>query len=230
MTDEIRNELQQVSVSYPEENLQQTYYILLKPKIREAMADNLTRFLRPLCMAGESLTDDEKARLIYEMLSESLVYDDADHSKGDDRLRYTYAGGITSGKAVCMGIAEMYTLMGTALGLRVQTVIGYGGDPVRKGGLHAWNLVWLKDGDVMRPYHIDLTWDLAAHAKIRGFRYYLKSDAYMEKNNHTWLKERYPSCPEDRSPAQIPKIRPAAIRFLCQRFDNMRHSLALVKE
>lgn len=227
MTDHVTEELRQVSTSYPADNLRQTYYLLLDPREREELADRLTRFVRPLRMVCQHLTEDETARLLYETLSECLCYDDSPLSEGDGFLRFTYAGGIATGRAVCMGIAELYTLLGTALGLRVETVIGYGGDPARKGGLHAWNILWLQDGDTVSPYHMDLTWDLAAYAKVRGFRYYLKSDAYMERHDHQWLKDRYPRCPRSRSVFRIPVIPAAARDRLCEEFKKMRRIPAL---
>jgi len=223
MTDEVRQELEGVDLNYPDYHLNRTYYHLLSHQTREELADKLLRFLRPLRLSGNDLTGDEKARLLYEVLSKCLRYDHTDYPENEGELRYTYAGGILSGKAVCMGIAELYTLLGTSLGLRVQTVIGYGGDPKNEGGLHAWNIVWLKDGRGQEtPYHIDLTWDLESHASLRGFKFYLKGDAYMEQNDHTWLKENYPACPRNRDLKDIPKIPAAAVELVSSWFRAMR--------
>ena len=222
MNETIKEKLLQVSDDYTQYHLRRTFYDTLTPRERDKLADDLLRFLNPIVMAGALLTEDEKVRMLYETLSRCLRYDHSDDTADTSRLRYTYAGGIANGKAVCMGIAELYTLLGNALGLEVQTVIGYGGDPAHKGGLHAWNLVWLRDGSRRIPYHIDLTWDLADNAAIRGFRYYLKSDAFMRDHDHTWLEDRYPPCPENRSGKQIPKIPPAAIQFLSEQFRTLQ--------
>lgn len=228
MTEKVRRELLDIPVSYPAYSLRETFYHLLAPEEREVMADRLLHFVRPLRMACENLTEDQMARLLYETLSASLIYDDTPYPSGEGLLRYTYAGGISTGRAVCMGIAELYTLLGTALGLKVRTIIGYADDPDGEGGLHAWNQVQLKDRDGQyKSYHLDLTWDLGEHEWRRGFCYYLKSDAYMEAHHHIWLKERYWPCPSDRPCSQIPGIRPAAVRLLCRQFKNMRQDLAL---
>ena len=107
----------------------------------------------------------------------------------------------------------------------MQTVIGYGGDPKHSGGLHAWNILWLKDGRGAEvPYHIDLTWDLDSHASIRGFQYYLKGDDYMLSHDHTWLREQYPACPRNRDGKDIPKIPAAAVAHLSRQFRDMQFS------
>lgn len=226
MTDQVKQELIQIPASYVADHLNHTFYVLLGDRERKDLTDALVHFVRPLRMACVHITEDEIIRLLYETLSDCLRYDNRSYPDDDGLLRFTYAGGIFTGAAVCMGVAELCTLLGTALGLRVQTIIGYAGDPADSGGLHAWNLVWLKEGGREIPYHFDLTWDLAQYTKHRGFRYYLKSDAYMEEHQHQWLRERYPNCPRNRSSAMIPKIPVAAKRQLCKQFENMRRSLA----
>ena len=222
MTEAIRNELESVPFCYPRESLRRTYHYMLSSQEQTNLPRELVSCLGPLIRAGQAMSKDQKARLLYEVLSRYLTYDDTDYASGEGLRRYTYAGGLTTGRAVCMGIAELYTLLGTAFGLRVQTVIGYGGDPVHHGGLHAWNIVWLPDAaqkDV--PYHIDLTWDLSSSVRLRGYEYYLKSDEYMKTHDHTWLQERYPRCPHNRSRSQIPHIPRKAVNLVLQRLQMM---------
>ncbi len=219
MNEKVRKELEEIPLSYPEDHLSDTYYCLLSPQCRDQVAQHLLRFIKPLYQI-KKLSEDEKARIIYETISRCMVYD---HS-GKGMERYTYMGGLIHCKAVCMGIAELFTLLGSALGLKVITVIGYGGDPARSGGLHAWNQVWIDS----IPYHVDLTWDLSDNYHARGgyFKFYLKSDDYMENHDHQWLRERYVKCPRDKPEFEIPRINPDAIQLLCQKFQQMRRSLA----
>lgn len=226
MTDEIRQELMDVPRNYAAQHLQQSYHLLLDPKTRSLVANHLVRFMKPICQAAPCFTEDEKVRLIYEVLSKCLAYDHTEYPEGKGDMRYSYLGCISSGKAVCMGIAELFTMLGSAMGLKVRTVIGYGGDPAHEGGLHAWNQIWIND----IPYWVDLTWDLSDNVTLRGgrFKFYLKSDAYMERNDHTWMKEQYASCSRDKPASEIPKIPKAAVALLCEEFKKMRRSLAAV--
>ena len=225
MTDEVRQELESIPLSYTDYHLTKTAHNLLTSKEQRELPAELANCMAPFIEVGKSMTPDQKAKLLYDVLSRSLVYDRTAYPPGEGMRRYTYAGGLTSGKAVCMGIAELYTMLGTAFGLRVQTIIGYGGDPVHKGGLHAWNLVWLPGSNSREiPYHIDLTWDLAPYSSLTGYRYFLKSDAYMQSNDHTWLPERYPRCPESRTADQIPRIPGGAVDMVIRSLATLRRS------
>ena len=220
--DRIRKELAEVPLSYPADHLHNSYYFLLNKASQEEITQDLTRFVSVLRQSLTGVSPNRKLRILYEVLSQSLTYDDAEYPEGRGALRFSCIGGIRSGKAVCMGIAEMLTLLASALDLRIQTVIGYGGDPVHNGGLHAWNIVWLPENGVEVPYHVDLTWDLSEYVGARGYRFYLKSDDYMRKHDHYWLPERYPRCPRDGCLRQIPHIQPEAIRLICRRLETLR--------
>ncbi len=222
MTTALREHLEEVPIQYPKTHLRETFYITLEPEVRLQLTALLPKLLTQLYKAGRHMGEDTKVRLIYESLSRLMVYDHTEYPENKGMLRYTYAGGITTGKAVCMGVAELFTMVASAMALPVETVVGYGGDPARSGGLHAWNIVWLHD----IPYHVDLTWDLSDNVRIRGgFKYYLKSDAYMAANDHTWLPERYPHCPRCMPEREIPKIPPQAVALLCAEFENIRRAI-----
>lgn len=227
MTEEIREKLLEYPINYVAKHKTTTFYITLDPDLRESIADQLIEFMRPLLASSNDLTEGEKVRVIYETLSKSIDYDHTKYKEGQGVHRYTYAGSIISGKAVCFGIAQLFEILCSALGLQVETVIGYGGDPARDGGKHAWNIVWV-DGI---PYHVDLTWDLRKNVSIRGyFKYYLKSDAFMKANDHQWLEERHPACNRDMPRTGISKIPPAAVHHLCHKFKTMRRNLTAVVE
>ena len=73
---------------------------------------------------------------------------------------------------------------------------------------------------------MDLTWDLIEFSRNRGFMYFLKSDEYMQKNNHQWLPERYPPCVHNREPAQIAHIPHEVVDWVCRRYKLMVNRLA----
>lgn len=219
MTDEIRKRLEAYPENWPASHLKETFYITMDPVLRFQLEKHLTRLLEQLHMAGIRMREPETVRLIYEALSRLMSYDHTEYPEGEGDLRYSYAGGITSGKAVCMGVAEMFTMVACAMGLRAQTVIGWGGDPAKDGGEHAWNIVWVNG----TPYHVDLTWDLSEYATARGgFKYYLKSDDYMRRHDHDWLPERCIPCPRSMPEWEIPRVNPEAVSFLCSRFEILR--------
>lgn len=220
--DKIREELSMIPVSYTTDHLRNSYYTLLDQSDQNQLFQDLFQFVDFLKKALEKVSPDRRLRLLYEALSQSLTYDDTEYPTDQGNLRFSYIGGLRCGRAVCMGIAELLTLLGGALDLKIQTVIGYGGDPVHDGGLHAWNIVWLPEGATEVPYHLDLTWDLGKYARFTGYRYYLKSDAYMRSHDHYWLPERYPRCHRDCGQRQIPRIHPEAVRTLCRGFETLR--------
>lgn len=214
MTEAVRKKLENIPANYADTHLRHGYQKLLTSYEQHELPADLARCLGSIIRASNALSLDQRARLLYEALSRLLVYDTG---ASEGQRRFSYISCLREGKSVCMGISELYTLLGTAFGLKVQTIIGYAGDLEHDdGGLHAWNLVWLSDDDA--PYHIDLTWDLDHQ---NAFKYYLKSDAFFEKT-HTWLKNRYPSCPEDREAEKIPKIPQEAVDLVCRRLKQLR--------
>ncbi len=230
MDKEIQKVLDDYSESYVSNRLTNTFYNRLTPEERDELVEKFMFFLKPIIDESNKdvFTDIKKALLIYEVISNCVTYNYADKIPGKDDMRDTYVAGLATGKAICMGIAEIYTLLCSKAGVKVDTVVGYGGDPKNKGGAHAWNIVWLKDGEKLVPYHVDLTWDLLPYISDSGnFRYFLKSDDYMRAHNHEWKSKRYAHCPGDRK--DIPKIKPEAINYLCDRFLTARNSLKIIK-
>lgn len=219
--DENHKMLADMSVSYAADHLKSYYHSYLNGEEQTALTEELFRLARVLRRATRGLEPAKKVRLLYEVLSKSLTYDSATYAPGEGRGRFSYIGGLRSGKCVCMGISELFTLLAGILDLKAETVIGCVCKEVGRGGLHAWNMVWLPENGTDVPYHLDLTWDLDKYA-ANGFRYYLKSDDYMREQKRLWLPERYPRCPVDCDPRQIPEIDSEAVRLLCGRLEKLR--------
>lgn len=104
-------------------------------------------------------TDLEKCRAIYIWLTDNIRYDDYGYNTGN----YSDAepeSALNSRKVVCAGFANLFTALGLAMGLKVETVSGYAkgyghtdGDVFNESN-HAWNRVLL-DGTWK---YFDATW------------------------------------------------------------------------
>ena len=187
MGEPIYKRMKDYSTDYALDRLKNTTNSLSRSEF-ERIRNNLCYFTSSIPLRWSS---ELKLRLIYNVITKLVSYDKK------TKRRYTYVG-CFEGNAVCMGVAELMTLLLRALRIKCMTVIGFAGD-YKTGeeddddthGPHAWNIVWLEDeNNKLVPYHIDATWDLQRNT----FNYYLKNDDYMRKTNHHWLAERYPEC------------------------------------
>ncbi len=188
MSDILRNRMVAYPIEYATDHLKESTFNLSDEE-RTSIRDNLCFFVRSIPSSWDS---ELKLRLIYNVVTRLVTYD---RNSPD---RYSYVGCL-EGKAVCMGVAELITLLCKALKIKCMTIIGFGGNYVTgqekdddTHGPHAWNIVWIEDEErqALVPYHIDATWDL----KKNDFQFYLKDDDYMKKTGHLWLPERYPEC------------------------------------
>lgn len=241
MTQKVRDILNAYPRDYVQKQLERTYNKYLRSGKDEQFKEKMMFFLKPILENAKRLSDIEKAQLIYSVISRCVIYNSTDKDKFYDDLRGSYVGCIAYGSGICMGISELYTILCSAIGLKVVTVVAYAGDLIheddpndtqeekdKRGVAHAWNIIWLQNNGVLTPYHVDLTWDLA-HFKTSNekFRYFLKSDDYMREHNHEWKVKRYPRCPENRT--DFPRILPSAIDFMCDRFEQTQNSLSSIK-
>ena len=158
-------------------------------------------------MIPDNLPDTVRATLLYDALRSYITYD-----HDENAARYTYPAALFKGRAVCMGIADLYSILCQRLALDCRVIVGYaGGQKPGGGGLHAWDLVRVTaDDGTPHWYHIDPTWDLGTGAR----RYFLKSDAYMRLHDHYWRQSEYPLCP--RSAERVPVIPEKAVHLTCQ--------------
>lgn len=91
-------------------------------------------------------TDLQKARAIYDWLTENISYDDRGYNSG--QYSPTDANSVLkNGVAVCDGFASLFVALGQEMGLEVEKVIGYakgyGYRPGQRfsGTDHAWNRI-----------------------------------------------------------------------------------------
>ena len=219
MTKPIQEILESYPESYASDNLRRNYKKYLSSEEGKKIAAELLHFLRPYIKNRDKLSDIEKAQLLYTTIIKSITYNKNENNNTYNDMRYSYVGCIAYKKAVCMGIAELYTLLGSALGLKIITVIGYGHSEA-----HAWNIVWLNNNGKLTPYHLDATWDLGKFGtRADKFDYFLKSDTYMRNHSHSWISERYRVCPSDRK--TFPKIPHQIIDVTCIYFNQMQKKL-----
>lgn len=159
------------------------------------------------------LSEYEKVLLLYEVITRTVQYDESD---AKDPLSYTAVGPLLRQTGVCIGIAELFTLVCSCLGIRCLTVIGYATCYTEQGG-HAWNMVQLPAHGERPFYHLDPTWDLGVRRS--QWNYFLLTDNEILCRDHAWLKERYPSC---STPAphgwRIQELNHQGVKMLCQFF------------
>ena len=211
MTDTINKRMKAYPMEYALNNLKDSTSSLSNEDFRK-IRDNLCFFT---CSIPSSWSSELKLRLVYNVITKLVTYDRNNPS------RYSYVGCL-EGKAVCMGVAELITLLCRALRIKCMTVIGFGGD-YKTGeeqddathGPHAWNIVWIEDENThtLVPYHLDATWDLQKDS----FRFYLKNDDYMKKTGHFWLADRYPKC-QATITIDPSKINKKVVDIACQIF------------
>lgn len=102
---------------------------------------------------------------------------------------------LYGGGGVCDAKSKLFYRLAKEAGLKVIFITGY----VNGNTLHAWNMVKV-DGNW---YHLDNTWNRATRIGMteneyfNSRDYYLKSDATMRKEYHTWKAGKYPKADFD---------------------------------
>ena len=99
---------------------------------------------------------------IYDYITENVVYDYDGLDAGDLHV-YTAYKGLIEGKAVCMGIANLFYRLAMEMGIDARMI-----HSIEREN-HAWNIVEL-DG---LYYNLDATWDLEANPET--YNYFLLS-------------------------------------------------------
>ncbi len=150
----------------------------------------------------------QKLQLLFEVFARQIKYADDWHS---DKTRFTWYSALVAKTAVCEGIAELFWLLCQSQGIPCRIIHGVGGDG-NEEELHAWNMVQLEN----RWYHLDVTWSLGD--RLRPYKYFLKSDAFMKANGHDWLPGLFPQAPTSE-PEPVP-FRQAGIQFACGIWDK----------
>ena len=97
----------------------------------------------------DKVTDDEKARAIYQWVAQNIHYDYekyAKHQKSDYNNDYGAITTLQTQKGVCYDYATLTAALGRAAGLQVKVIKGQG---ISQGfqGLHAWNEIYISEDD-----------------------------------------------------------------------------------
>lgn len=217
MWNKAHRELTTMSKRYAVRHMMRTSGTLRKlPKNLQDKVDTvLIRFVKVIPPA---ISIEKKVALIYHVLTSQITYD----KKGmhESKIPYTFIGALCGRKAVCMGIAELFTYLCTLIGIKAITVIGYYAASAEdnNAGLHAWNMVKLSDG---RYYHLDATGDLHKPDPDWEPRWFLKSDEEMY--GHYWIPEDYPKARKDYY-GNI-EINQKGVDLLCQHWTRLTAQL-----
>ena len=118
----------------------------------------------------DTMTDREKARVLFSWMAANTVYDNA-----FENMSYTGYGQIVNGKAVCQGYTATYDLLCKLFGIEVQGISGMAKTA------HIWTKAYL-DGEWV---HIDTTYGDAYRSDIADYDYFAASSAFMKKTR-TW--------------------------------------------
>lgn len=169
---EIQKQLATVYDDYRSQHMKNTVDALDKyPGGREKVAKGLRKLIDAFPKNLDTLS---KATLLYDVLTGEIVYNHA--QLNTHKTPYTFLDGLFRNQGVCMGIAELYTVLATGLGLECMHVVGYADDTVAAGGgLHAWNMLLLDD---KKWYFLDPTFDLHQSPGPRR-NWFLKSQDEM---------------------------------------------------
>lgn len=109
-------------------------------------------------------TETEKIRRVHDYFCENIIYDSESQTNISlNRLvaAHSIIGVFAKQRAVCEGISKAFKLVLNTADVKCIVVDGLGDSEEaggNKNGRHAWNIVRI-DG---KPYHMDLTWDLAS--------------------------------------------------------------------
>lgn len=118
----------------------------------------------------ELLTEYERVRAAHDLLCELTEYDYEYFNGGRDEA-HRILGFFIRQKVVCDGYANVYQWMLEYIGIKSYVVVGYAQEA------HAWNKVLLEEV----WYNVDVCW---ADTVSNQEKYFLKSDAWFEANDH----------------------------------------------
>ncbi len=108
----------------------------------------------------ENSTPYQKSGVIYDYITDNVVYDYDTLEDDSYTLKYTAYAALINGTSVCQGYATLYYRLARECGLETRVITGKS-----FGENHAWNIV--KMGDYY--YYLDSTWD----AGETEYEYYL---------------------------------------------------------
>ncbi len=135
------------------------------------LAAQIDRVIEGFGFTAQS-TDYEKAKAIYDFITDNVSYDNENLEDESYLLKYSAYAALMHKKAVCVGYATLFYRMAKQVGLDVRVIAGFGGQIDGENELtenHTWNIV--KIGG-RYYYYVDSTWD----ADKDGCAYFLKGE------------------------------------------------------
>lgn len=126
-----------------------TYYTTAEQE--EEVATEIKSVVKSLDIS--KVGDYEKAKSIYDYITENIYYDDEGLNNGDINV-FTAYGAITNHRAVCQGYALLLYRMMLEQGIDCRVVAADNGISSTEMG-HAWNLVMMNG----KYYYADPTWE-----------------------------------------------------------------------
>ena len=106
-------------------------------------------------VGNDSLTDAEKACLIHDRLIDNCEY--AYEYDYKTELVHEAYGALVAGRCVCDGYSHAYMYLCRRAGVECFYQDAFPEGLVDVG--HAWNVVYITEDGVRRPYYVDSTWD-----------------------------------------------------------------------
>lgn len=113
-------------------------------------------------------TQEEKIRLIHDLVTEKVTYNDAIYDPDfDEDIEYSQSSYsvFCMDKTVCAGYAQAFAMMCNSAGIDSYAVTSK---------THEWNKVRIEDS----WYNVDCTWDDSGD--LRSYRYFVRSDHYYD--------------------------------------------------
>lgn len=179
MSGELYRMLDEFGSEYGEKRIFAAAYQLLTDDEKQRLSDMLlTACTQPF---PDAMPAADRARYLYEALRRNIVYYP---EPPFPREAYTFLGAL-KGRAVCLGVSELFHLCLLAGGIANEIVIG--SIDGKTDSLHAWNRVTLEDGS---SYFCDLTWDLTVSDSPP--RYFLKGTDAFSAAGHMFRADQYP--------------------------------------
>ncbi len=126
------------------------------------------------------MSDAEKIKSVHDYFCKRISYDH--EAVANDKVdkfvaSHSIIGVFSKQKAVCEGISKAFKIVLNTADVKCIIVDGNAGE---KSENHSWNIVKING----RPYHIDLTWDLAnSKASLINYDYYNVTDGDISKDH-----------------------------------------------
>ena len=128
------------------------YYTYLYQE--EYVTESVEEIADRLGLKSPDISDEKKAKLIYDYIYENVVYDTVHKNKSNNHMKNTAYSALYYRTAGCQGYAVLFYRLAKEAGLSVRVVTG---DLVTAGEAerHAWNIVCVDE----KWYHADVTAD-----------------------------------------------------------------------